>query len=93
MIAHEGAFGTSGIHKLVDSQGNALTWFASGGDWLKEGESYTVACTVKEHGEFRGVKQTVVSRLAVWTPEKTAQHTAKAERKAAREAKKLAKIT
>lgn len=66
LMASEGAYGTTGIHKLVDAQGNDMTWFASGsGNWLKEGKTYKVKATVKAHSDYKGRPQTVVSRLTV----------------------------
>lgn len=66
LLATEGQYGSVGIHKLVDEQGNDLTWFASGsGDWLKEGLSYKVKATVKKHELYKERPQTIVSRLAV----------------------------
>jgi hypothetical protein len=60
----ESDYGCSGIHKLVDQDGNDLTWFASGSaTWIDEGETVTVKATVKKHDEFRGRKQTIVNRV------------------------------
>ncbi len=92
IIASEGNYGTTGIHKLHDAAGNDLTWFASEGTtWLKEGETVTAAATVKVHGDYKGRKQTTLTRLTVWTEEALAQYQAKEDRKAARAAKKTAK--
>lgn len=64
VIAKEGDYGTTGIHKLVDASGNCLVWFASGStEWLDVGETAKVKASIKSHGEFRGVKQTVLSRV------------------------------
>ena len=62
---HESEYGVTGIHKLLDAEGNELVWFASGSKWLTEGQMCVVALTPKSHGEFKGRKQTVVSRLTV----------------------------
>lgn len=84
-------FGVTGIHKMVDELGSDLVWFASQGRVLDEGNEYFVAATVKDHTEYKGRKQTSLSRVTVLTPEYVASENLKAEKKAAREAKKLAK--
>lgn len=62
VIAHEGDFGTTYIHKMTDQNGNALVWFASNGGF-SEGEEYTIDATVKAHetSEKWG-NQTVLTR-------------------------------
>jgi hypothetical protein len=91
VIMNEGHYGVTGIHKMTDGSGNDLVWFASGGEVIKAGETVHVSATVKDHSEYRGRKQTVLSRVTVWTPEGVAEYEAKQARKAAREAKKAAK--
>ncbi len=62
----EGSYGTTGIHKLTDENGNQFTWFASeSAKWFEVGQTATVKATVKDHGEYRGIKQTVLSRVKV----------------------------
>lgn len=62
----ESQWGSTGLHKMVTEDGNMITWFASGSaSWLQQGETYKVKVTVKKHDEFRGAKQTVVTRVAV----------------------------
>ena len=62
----QGHYGETGIHKMVDDEGNDITWFASSSpEWLEEGKSYIVKATVKSHGEYKERKQTVVNRLAI----------------------------
>lgn len=93
VIMSEGQYGVTGIHKMHDAAGNDLTWFATGGRKLADGETATVSLTVKDHGEYQGRKQTVVSRVSVWTPEALAEYQAKEAKKAARAAKKSARLT
>jgi hypothetical protein len=62
----EGHYGTTGIHKLRDPDGRALTWFASGSaNWLEEGCWYVIKATVKKHDEYKGRKQTTVTRVNI----------------------------
>jgi hypothetical protein len=90
VIRREGMYGLTGIHKMHDAAGNDLVWFASGSaGFLAEGETVKVKATVKEHGEFQGRKQTVLSRVTVLTDEQVEKIATKLARKAAREAKKL----
>lgn len=66
VITTEGLYGLTGIHKLEDQDGNSLVWFASGSaTWLEVGRTYTIKATPKAHEEYKGWKQTVVSRVAV----------------------------
>lgn len=51
--------------KFNDSDGNVLVWFASGfPDWLEMNKTVTVTATVKEHGQYNGVPQTILNRVA-----------------------------
>lgn len=54
-------FGTLHIHKFVDKSGNSLVW-KTNSTRLDEGKSYNVKGTVKEHGDYKGWKQTELSR-------------------------------
>jgi hypothetical protein len=56
-----GQFGDKVLHTFEDGQGNAAVWFSSGRA-LKIGKTYEIKATVKEHGEYNGIKQTVLSR-------------------------------
>ena len=63
IIEIEGQYGVTGLHRMVDADGNDLTWFASGGNWLEVGETYKVKATPKKHEEYKGRKQTILSRV------------------------------
>lgn len=66
VISVEGMYGATGIHKMEDDVGNQLTWFASGGtNWLQEGERFRIKGTVKAHDEYKGVKQTILTRVKI----------------------------
>ena len=55
---------TTYLYKIVDQNGNVFTWKTS--NFLNEDESpVTIKGTVKEHSEFRGVKQTVLTRCKI----------------------------
>ena len=74
----EGNYGLTNIHRFVDPTGNIATWFASSGGSLghwnnetgekegpKEGDTFQIKATVTSHEEFRGKKQTMLSRVAL----------------------------
>ncbi len=93
VIMKENQYGVTGIHKMVDSEGNDLTWFASGGRVIEEGETVKVAASVKAHDEWQGRKQTILSRVTVLSDEYVKEVEAKAAKKAARLQKKAQKET
>jgi hypothetical protein len=64
-IAVDSQWGTMTIHKFVDESGNIATWFASRGAELTEGQTYTIKATVKEHKEYQGAAETVLTRCNV----------------------------
>lgn len=55
-------FGITFVYKMVDANGNVYTWKT--GKSLENKKS-TVTGTVKEHNEFRGTKQTELTRCKV----------------------------
>jgi hypothetical protein len=87
----ETRFGVSTLVKFV-SNGSSLTWFASGNvsGEFEVGKEYMVWGKVKKHEEYQGVKGTVITRVSIVTQEIVDAENAKATKKAARLAKKLA---
>lgn len=66
VITIEGAYGTTGLHKMTDEHGNALVWFASGSaEWLREGDRYIVKATPKKHEPYQGRNQTTLNRVSI----------------------------
>ncbi len=60
----EGQYGTTHIHKMLDRDGNIFTWFASpGSGCLERGKELTLKATVKAHDEYKGAKQTILTRV------------------------------
>lgn len=57
----DGSFGVTALHSMVDADGNIFTWFGSGSA-LEVGKTYTGKATVKDHTEYKGVKQTIINR-------------------------------
>ncbi|KVV07390.1 hypothetical protein [Burkholderia ubonensis] len=64
-ILVEGAYGTNTLCLMHDQHGNQLRWMASGLTDMEAGKSYRVKATVKKHDEYKGVKQTALSRVSV----------------------------
>ena len=62
----KGSYGITGIHKMIDTNGNVYTWFASPtAKWLTEGSNHTIVGTVGDHTEYNGIKQTQLKRVTV----------------------------
>jgi len=68
-------YGMTHLYKITDDAGNILIWYASKlfGHWVENDgcERYEIyddvnriKCTIKEHTEYKGVKQTVITRCA-----------------------------
>lgn len=53
--------GATCIHKFSDIEGNTLFWKTSP-KGMEEGSTYSVRGTIKEHSEYNGQKQTVITR-------------------------------
>ncbi len=67
----ESQFGVTHIHTMVDASGNVFKWFASS-ERLAIGIAYTVRGTVKGHGEYKGRKETILTRCKAERVEATA---------------------
>ena len=62
-----GTYGVTTLYTMVDQAGHLLKWFASRQVLGEEpsDEPITIKATIKGHEEFRGRKQTVLTRCAV----------------------------
>jgi hypothetical protein len=60
----ESRFGTCYLYKFQDQSGNVFVWKTGNQyDW-QQGEQFAGKATVKAHDEYKGVKQTVLTRCA-----------------------------
>lgn len=60
----DGYYGPTTMVRFIDSDDNILVWFGSGEiDWIEVGGKYSIKGTVKKHDEYKGIKQTVISRV------------------------------
>ena len=55
------------LHTFKDSLGNTIIWWTATDPW-QEGGKYTIAGTVKKLSEYRGTKQTELTRVREFTP-------------------------
>ena len=60
----ETAYGDQVMYKFRDGAGNVFVWKTTWRD-IDEGKTYNLTGTIKELGEFRGEKQTVLTRCKV----------------------------
>jgi hypothetical protein len=61
ITAIESFYGVSDLHMFIDADGNKFKWFSSS-KTLKVGETYNLKATVKKHDEYKGEKQTLITR-------------------------------
>jgi hypothetical protein len=71
----ESDFGTTTLYTFIDSNSNVIKWFASNsleidGTPVEVGQVVTIKATVKSHSTYQDVKQTMVSRAALYTEKK-----------------------
>lgn len=59
----ETQYGVTRIYKIVDTNGNVYTWKTS--NYVSEDDIAKVKATVKSHNEYRGIKQTEITRCKV----------------------------
>jgi len=63
VLDFDGEYGTLHLHLFEDAGGNAAKWGTTSAR-LDVGKRYSVKATVKKHEEYKGRKQTVLSRCA-----------------------------
>lgn len=59
------SFGYCTKYIFEDSESNVFTWTTSTRKDFKEGETYKIKGTIKGHGEYKGTKQTILTRCRV----------------------------
>jgi len=62
LASFDSDFGTRTVVTFEDVTGNVLVWKASGDPRVTLGACYDVKGTVKAHGDYKGVKQTTLTR-------------------------------
>jgi hypothetical protein len=62
----DGAYGVTTLIEITTEDGNVVNWFASGyRDEVEAGDTASMTGKIKKHDEYRGVKQTVLTRAKV----------------------------
>lgn len=64
VFGYDTKFGWTNVYKMKDENGDIIVW-KSGTELPDKFEKGIVSATIKEHSEYRGEKQTVVTRLSV----------------------------
>lgn len=64
VLEFEGTYGLTLIHLMADEVGNRLVWKSSG-KAFEIGVPIRIKATVKRHGEYKGIKQTELSRCSL----------------------------
>lgn len=57
-------YGSTKVHNMIDAENHSFVWFASS-TALEVGQTYTIKATIKNHSEYKGAKQTVLTRCKV----------------------------
>lgn len=60
-----GEFGETYLYKFQDQEGNLYGWFTGKNLELDEGDQIELDGTVKKHNEYKGIKETVLTRVKV----------------------------
>lgn len=63
----ESIYGYTYLYRMVDTSGNVLNWWSSSWVSLEDVKVTSVTGTVKKHEEYRGIKQTVLTRCKLAT--------------------------
>jgi hypothetical protein len=61
----EGSYGVVTLLVLADDAGHCFKWFASGSKEVSVGATVQIKGTVKKHEEYKGTKETVLTRCAL----------------------------
>lgn len=71
-VSFETMFGLMTVYSMKDENGNTLIWktgtgsiVGKNGEILEEGDGIEIQGTIKDHKEYNGVNQTVLSRVKV----------------------------
>jgi hypothetical protein len=64
-VSWDSAWGWQNLYLFRDADDNFVTWKTGSGADLSEGETYHVKGTIKKHEEYKGTKQTILTRCVV----------------------------
>ena len=84
----DSSFGVSYLHSFRDAEGRTFKWFGSAhlrntladdSRPVLNGDVVVVKATIKRHGEYKGAKETGLSRVALFVPKEKKARTKKVE--------------
>lgn len=61
----QGQYGYSNVYTFRTEDGNILTWFSTVEVEKEPGDQFTLVGTVKDHTEYKNIKQTILSRCKI----------------------------
>lgn len=61
----EGYYGLVVIYNMEDENGNKIVWKTNKNNLMEEGNSYTITGTIKDHSEWKSIKQTNITRVKI----------------------------
>ncbi len=65
MQAINGDFGVVNIHRMLDTDGRTLVWFANAAAKMEKDGEYIIRARVKKQDEYKGWKQTILGRVFI----------------------------
>ena len=65
IVPCESYYGISFLILMTDESGNVFKWYSSRRHDIEEGDKVILNGRVKDHSEYRGTKQTVVTRCSL----------------------------
>lgn len=64
-FTYETQWGTTDILKFMDIEGNIFIWKTSTNQELEQGQKVKIKGRIKDHSEYRGAKQTILTRCKI----------------------------
>jgi len=61
----ETQWGTTDILKFLDAEGNVFIWKTSTSQLIEQGQKVKIKGTIKDHSEYAGAKQTILTRCKI----------------------------
>jgi len=58
-------YGVVNIHRMRDSEGRNLVWFANAARKMEKDNEYVIRAGIKSHGEYKDWAQTILTRVVV----------------------------
>jgi hypothetical protein len=65
IYSYDTAYGTTTMFIFNDEQGNCIVWKATSNPSMAIGQTYSVKGTVKDHTDYKGTKQTLLTRCQI----------------------------